>query len=879
MQATPDLLESKSRKMFRVVGLQSIILSVLVVVFGAFSYAGVAFGVGSDPVDNLAPTTGLFFVVLGLTTAFITCFSVSDKTEQQILASVASGIALVALLILGKQVADYSFDLDSIVWGQTLPPVTEFSPFRTSPTTAGCVAMLGIALSLLTSDRDRSIRFGQLVLCLPLLISIFVMLGFSFQAHLYVSVEQMPMTLPTARVLFMMCLAACLCRPDRGYAWLIASDTAGSAMLRRLLPLSMFGPMAISFLCVYGEHSGWYSADVSCALMSAAISGLFSASLLLSSSSVRQLDHLRASLKDRVEQLTRDHQEQLRKLAEINHDLENLSEQTKRGRDQALEASSMKSEFVSKMSNEIRTPMIGVLGIVEAMLRLDLPKRIREYVLVIRDAGRSFLLIINDILDFSSLEEGTLVIQNKPFDLVQLVEGVGELLAPQAHKKGLLFLTYIDPAIPESVVGDEVRLRQVLLNLAGNAIKFTEKGRVTIRVNVAGGSDREVQMRFSVEDTGIGMTEDERRRLFQPFVQADGSINRKYGGTGLGLSISKKLVEMMGGEVDVHAVKDKGSTFWMILNLARVRKPDALRTKPRHGTRALVVVRDHHSREFLASYLDYFGFVVVAMNSLTALEQHFAEPDEEDAGASWIGFVDAHYLSNAEDREDSARILRQMSSKIGFVLVTEYEGTMDNTIRKLGFKSTLRCPIRRSEFLACLDSATGRSAPSLGLTDSSGRQLEATDGSMSLTGMHESTGSSQTPARGLGLVVDDNSINRHVAVVLLEGLGIRCHTASNGLQAIREYNARKYDVIFMDCQMPEMDGYQATKQIRLLEKRTGAHIPIVALTAHALEGSREACLAAGMDDYISKPVSAEALKSVLARWAPHTQDSSAEEGK
>ncbi|MBZ0186055.1 MAG: hypothetical protein K8F91_07335, partial [Candidatus Obscuribacterales bacterium] len=213
------------------------------------------------------------------------------------------------------------------------------------------------------------IKFGQLILCLPFLFSIFVLLGYSFQAHMLLSVERMPMRLASAVVLFIMCLAISLCRPDRGFTWLIASDTAGSVMLRRLLPLSLVGPMAIAFGCMFGEHAGWYTSDVSCALMSAAISGLFSASLLLSSSSVRQLDHLRASLKEKVEKLTLDHQEQLRQLAVINHELETLSDETKRGRDQALEASSMKSEFVAKMSHEIRTPMTGVLGIVEAMLR------------------------------------------------------------------------------------------------------------------------------------------------------------------------------------------------------------------------------------------------------------------------------------------------------------------------------------------------------------------------------------------------------------------------------------------------------------------------------------------------------------------------------
>ncbi|MBX9694914.1 MAG: response regulator [Cyanobacteria bacterium] len=850
----------------------SVFLGVTIAIIGLISYLGAIFHVSLIPAYNpifatgMAPSPALIFVVLGLMTAFVSHYEIYDETEQQVLIAICAFVTTAALAILGKYLFNYSFDLDSLVWGQTLPGINVPCQFRMSPSGGLCLVFIGLAFGFLTSEMEDKIRFGQGLLLIPILLSSWVCFSFVFNTEATLLMGYTPMPIHTAVMYFFLCIACLLTKPERGFVWIFSSNTAGGVLIREILPMALIVPTILSCIFRWGEKQQWYCADASLALMSTSISASFIFFVLWSLGISRDLDLRRKLAVQEAQELNLAHQERLTMLEKVHLELRTISFQAQKARDQALAASQMKSEFVAKMSNEIRMPMNGVLSIVEALLRTELSNTVREYVLVMRDAGRAFLVIINDILDFSSIEEGSLVIENGPVGLEQIVDGVGKLLASQAYKKNLLFVTFVDPSVPDTIVGDEVRLRQVLINLAGNAIKFTENGKVIIRVNLVSETEREVTIRFAVEDTGIGISEEERHRLFQPFVQADGTINRKYGGTGLGLSISKKLVELMGGEIGADSVKGQGSTFWFTCTFPATRRRGESSSNLFPDIRALLCIRDYDSDDVLTRYLKYFGCNTISFKNKKELRQ-LIDNELQTGSRPTILLMDSTLYNSEEDV--------QFPVQYHPVLVTEYDGISATA----PFKSMMRRPFSRAQLFGCLEKASGVNRADSFDEEVEGEVVDPTHTTRRRTvdgfGAPQSNTIMAT-ALGLALVVDDSSINRHVAVVLLENLGMLCHTAANGLQAIKEYNARPYDIILMDCQMPEMDGYAATKQIRRLEKRTGCHVPIVALTANVIEGSREACLAAGMDDYMSKPVNADVLEQTLQKWVPKMKNRQSE---
>ncbi|MCK6550044.1 ATP-binding protein, partial [Myxococcota bacterium] len=407
-------------------------------------------------------------------------------------------------------------------------------------------------------------------------------------------------------------------------------------------------------------------------------------------------------------------------LAELNRRLlveisarEEIERHLERSRDEALAAGRAKSEFVANMSHEVRTPMNGILGMVELMLRTALSTRQREYARTIQRSAEALLAVLDDILDFSKIEAGKMSIDPQPFDLGLAIEDVAELFMPRIEEKGLQLVVKCDPTLPPRVVGDPARIRQVITNLVGNAVKFTERGKVTLSLVCIDHTARGARVMVSVSDTGIGIPRDRLDAIFERFTQADSSTTRRYGGAGLGLTISRRLVELMGGEIGVESDIGRGSTFWFKLLLP--------------------------------------------------------VPEAQASGAS-----------------DAAE------------------------------------PV---------------------IPQSLGRPLRV-------------------------LVVEDNDVNRVVAMQLLAELGCLCDVATNGEAAIQLTERTSYDVVFMDCQMPGLDGFEATARIRQREAEAGGHLPIVALTANAMAGARERCTAAGMDDYLAKPVTLTTLGRALARHAP-----------
>ncbi|MDQ6950858.1 MAG: response regulator [Mariprofundales bacterium] len=541
-------------------------------------------------------------------------------------------------------------------------------------------------------------------------------------------------------------------------------------------------------------------------------------------------------------------------------------EATRLAAQEAQEAVRAKSMFLSMVSHELRTPLNGIIGMSDLLMDTPLSEEQKEFAQTVRASSEALLAIINDILDFSKMEAGKMDVEQIDFSLLSVVEGSVTVVSHKLGRKPVALLPFIDPDIPSVLQGDPGRLRQIILNLTDNAVKFTSEGHVLVRADLVSLEEGRATVRFSISDTGIGLSEEAQQRLFQPFVQADGSTTRRFGGTGLGLAICRRLVELMGGEISLSSREGEGSTFSFALPLPIGAPLDAVpirETSMRKmaGTRVLMVDDDPLARDIFARYLRAWKMEVSLADSAESGLTMMQQQSQEDAPIQLL--IADLKMPDMDGMELARRVKADAAiADTPMLLCTAFDVLgLKTRALEAGFTEVLTKPVRMSRLFDHIASAL---------------QIARSDASEILIDDGEKDGSTEiilTPmeaaaAGRLILLVEDNPVNQRVAQMHLQKLGYLVHVAGDGEEAVRVVEQCPYSLVLMDCQMPVMDGFEATHTIRQHEQalKHGGHLTIIAMTANAMSGDRERCLAAGMDDYLSKPISRQRLGEVLNRW-------------